>query len=177
MVRLLIIFSILTVSFSSCLSFGEPHSLKYKPSFNEVANEIVSQKTIFEMDDFTRDYKSINGVWIYLGDKPDPKDTLACRGTDRCPKPLNMILDSFHIDRKVFESIQNKLRETKLRSFQKSGDSVLFIVDGLLDDAWGFLYSTRSLGSKERDFKLGAYHVHLGDSINKNWRQVGIGIH
>ena len=64
---------LVTLLFSSCADiYPEPHALKYQDNeFNELANFILDQKDIYEMDDFTRDVKRLNGVSIKLNDKED----------------------------------------------------------------------------------------------------------
>jgi hypothetical protein len=164
-----------TFLFTSCSdSIPEPHSIVYKETFGVLAKDIITQNSIFEMDDFTRHHKSINGVFVYLGKKPDPIDTLAVQGTNRSYKPLKLVLDSLKIDQVLFDNFRQRLEETKLRSFYKSRDSVLFIVDGFLDDSWGFLYSKKTLNSNREAFRFGGYTVNLLDSVNKNWRKVSI---
>lgn len=176
MPRILTIVSLyLIITLNSCYSIEEPHSLNYKPQFDDLAEEIIAQPNIFEMDDFTRHYKSLNGTFIYLGNTPDPSDILGCKGSNNCPQSLERTIDSFQIDLTVFSSIQEKLRKTKLRYFYKSGHTVLFIVDGFLDDSWGFLYDSKGINKSDKDFLHGKYSIHLLDSINPKWRRVSIG--
>lgn len=163
------------ILFTSCFDgIPEPHSLKFKDDFNVLAKDIIAQKAIFEMDDLTRHHKSINGVFVYLGTKPEPIDTLAVQGTNRSYKPINQVLDSLHIKHDLFNDFRQRLEKTKLREFYKSNDSILFIVDGFLDDSWGFMYSNNELKSNSEVFQFGGYTVNLLDSINNNWRRVSI---
>jgi hypothetical protein len=169
------LFVFFCILFASCFdAIPEPHSLEYKETFDILAKDIISQKAIFEMDDFTRHHKSVNGVFVYLGNKPDPIDTLAVQATNRSYKPLNQVLDSLNIVQVVFDDFRQRLEETKLREFYKSNDSVLFIVDGFLDDSWGLMYSNNHLDSNREAFQFGDYTVNLLDSINKNWRRASI---
>ena len=163
------------ILFASCFDgIPEPHSLEFKDQFDNLAKDIISQNEIFEMDDLTRHYKSINGVSIYLGRKPEPIDTLAVQVTNRSYKPINQVLDSLKISKDLFDNIRLRLEETKLREFYKSNDSILFIVDGFLDNSWGFMYSKNPLKSNSEAFRFGDYTVNLLDSINMNWRRVSI---
>ena len=166
----------LCFSFTSCSDgIPEPHSLEYKKeTFDVLAKDIIDQTSIFEMDDFTRHYKSINGVSVYLGEKLEPIDTLAVQTTNRSYKPLKQILDSLNISQTLFDDFRQRLEKTKLREFYKSSDSILFIVDGFLDNSWGFMYSKNMLDSSAEAFRFGEYTVNLLGPVNKNWRRVAI---
>ncbi len=165
----------LCIALSSCLDgLPEPHSLEYKNTFDALAKDIITQQEIFEMDDFTRHHKSINDVIIYSGLKPDPFDTLAVQMTNRSYSPIAQVLDSLNIRQVLFEDFRKRLEETKLREFYKSNDSILFVVDGFLDDSLGFMYSNSQLDCNSNAFSFGSYTVNLLDSINKHWRRVSI---
>ena len=176
--RILAFICSLSFWFTSCFSFldgiPEPHSLEFEPSFDLLAKDITKQTKIFELDDFTREYKSVNGISVYLGKTPDPLDTLTVQGTNRIHESLDKVLDSLNIEKRLLEDFQKRLKETKLRSFYKSGDTVLFIVDGFLNDAWGFMYSSNALDSIPESFRFGGYIVSLLDSVNRNWRKATI---
>lgn len=176
--RLIAIVLNLSLLFTSCISFSdgipEPHGLQYQPSFDLLAKDITNQNVIFELDDFTRDHKSLNGISVYLGKVPEPIDTLGIQGTNRIHESLDKVLDSLNIDKHLLNNFQKRLKDTKLRSFYKSGDTVLFIVDGFLNDAWGFMYSSGTFDSIPESFRFGGYTVSLLDSINSSWRRAAI---
>ena len=143
----------------------EPHSLKYQDKeFNEVANFIVDQKYIYEMDDFTRYYKRLNGVSVKL--KADEGDQDA--------PLLNAVEDSLKLDPKIVSSLRIKLEDTKLRDFIKSGDTILFTVDGFLDNSWGFMYSKHGLTMDSTWFSFKGNSVKFVEDINKNWKRTAI---
>jgi hypothetical protein len=160
---ILAIYSILVVS----CSFGvpEPHSLKYDAkTFDSLANFILRQEDIYEMDDFTRHFKSINGVFIKLNDKEGDQDA----------QYLNIVEDSLKLDPKIVSHLRMQLEETKLREFIKSGDSILFIVDGFLDNSWGFMYSKIPLRMDTTWFEFKGNSVKYVEDVNEHWKRTAI---
>lgn len=152
--------------FSSCVDiFPEPHSLKYQDKeFNDLANFILDQNEIYEMDDFTRYYKRLNGVSIKINDKDGDQDG----------QYLQVVEDSLKLDAKIVSALRIKLEDTKLRDFIKSGDTILFTVDGFLDDSWGFMYSRHGLKMDSTWFNFKGNSVKFVGDINKNWKRTAI---
>ena len=152
--------------FSSCVDiYPEPHELKYQDNeFNELANFILDQKDIYEMDDFTRHFKRLNGVSIKLNDKESDQDA----------QFLYVVEDSLKLDTKIVSALRVKLEDTKLRDFIKSGDTVLFTVDGFLDDSWGFMYSKKGLTMNSTWFDFKGHSIKFVEDVNKNWKRTAI---
>jgi hypothetical protein len=152
--------------FFSCVDiYPEPHALKYQDKeFNELAGFILDQKDIFEMDDFTRDVKRLNGVSIKLSDKED----------DQSSKFLYEVEESLKLDPKIVSALRIKLEDTKLRDFIKSGDTILFTVDGFLDNSWGFMYSKQGLTMDSTWFDFKGNSVKFVEDVNKNWKRTAI---
>ncbi len=150
----------------SCIDlFPEPHSLKYRDKeFNELANFILTQTDVFEMDDFTRHYKSLNGVFVKLTDK---------EGNQKA-QFLHIVEDSLNLDSKIVSALRGKLEHTKLRSFIKSRDTILFRVDGFLDDEWGFMYARQGLTNDSTWFEFMGNSVKFVEDINQNWKRAAI---
>jgi hypothetical protein len=160
---------LLTFLFALLLSCGnvfpEPHSLKYKDKqFNEIATFILSQRDIYEMDDFTRHYKSINGVFVKL--KTDEGDQDA--------QFLNIVTDSLKLNPEVIFELRIKLEQSKLRQFIKSTDTILFIVDGFLDNSWGFMYSRRGLVMDSAWFDFKGHSIKFVEEVNSRWKRTAI---
>ncbi len=156
----------LFILLSSCVDIvPEPHALEYQDKeFNELANFILDQKDIYAMDDFTRYYKSINGVSVRIKEgEGDPNAQF-----------LNDIEVSLNLDPKIISALRIKLEDTKLRDFVKSGDTVLFIVDGFLDDSWGFMYSKRQLTMDSSWFDFNGSSIKFVEEINKHWKRTAI---
>jgi hypothetical protein len=151
---------------TSCIDIApEPHSLKYQDKeFNEVANFILDQKDIYEMDDFTRYFKRLNGVSVKLKGNEGDQDA----------QFLNVVEDSLRLDPKIVSSMRIKLEDTELRDFVKSGDTILFTVDGFLDNSWGFMYSKRGLTMDSTWFNFEGNSVKFVEDINKNWKRTAI---
>jgi hypothetical protein len=157
---------LICVLFSSCTNiYPEPHALEYQDKeFNELAIFILNQKDIYEMDDFTRDVKRLNGISIKLNNKED----------DQFSTRLNEIEDSFKLDPKIVSALRTKLEDTKLRDFIKSGDTILFTVDGFLDNSWGFMYSKQGLTMDSVWFDFKGYSVIYVEDINRNWKRTAM---
>lgn len=157
---------LVTLFFFSCVDiYPEPHALKYQDKeFNKLAGFILDQKDIFEMDDFTRDVKRLNGVSIKLSDKED----------DQYSKFLYEVEDSLNLDPKIVSALRIKLEDTKLRDFIKSGDTILFTVDGFLDNSWGFMYSKQGLTMDSTWFDFKGNSVKFVEEVNKNWKRTAI---
>ncbi|MFT4016676.1 MAG: hypothetical protein QM668_06910 [Agriterribacter sp.] len=151
---------------SSCADIiPEPHSLKYQDKeFNDLANFILDQKDIYEMDDFTRHYKRLNGVSIKLNDKEGNQNA----------QFLYIVEDSLRLDTKKISALRKKLEDTKLRDFIKSGDTILFTVDGFLDNSWGFMYSKGGLKMDTIWFDFKGNSIKFVEDINKNWKRTAI---
>jgi hypothetical protein len=160
------IIAILSVFTISCnLDLANPHSLKYDPkTFDSLAKFILQQKYVYEMDDFTRDTKSINGVPIKLKDG----------NNDNYVQYLNVVEDSLGLDTKIVNHLRIQLEETKLREFLKSGDSILFTVDGFLDNSWGFMYCAKPLPMDTTWFDFKGNSVKFVEEVNRNWKKVAI---
>jgi hypothetical protein len=143
----------------------QPHSIDYNDKdFQSTTDLIFAYPEIFEMDDLTRYSKSINGVSIQLpndGDSPDSRT-------------LKHLADSFRFDFSKFSEIREKLEKTKLREFVRSGDSILFICDGFLDDSWGFMYSKRKLQMDSSWFTFRGHSVKFVEQVNNNWKRVAV---
>lgn len=116
------------------------------------------------MDDFTRYYKRLNGVSLKL--KADEGDQDA--------QFLNAVEDSLKLDPKIVSSLRIKLEDTKLRDFIKSGDTILFTVDGFLDNSWGFMYSKHGLAMDSTWFSFKGNSIKFVEDINKNWKRTAI---
>ena len=157
---------IISFFFNSCVNiFPEPHALKYQDKeFNELANFILDQKGIYEMDDFTRHHKRINRISIKLNDKVGNQNA----------QFLHTVEDSLNLDTKIVSSLRIKLEDTKLRDFLKSGDTILFTVDGILDNSWGFMYSKQNLEMDSAWFDFNGNSVRFVESLNNNWKRTSI---
>lgn len=143
----------------------EPHALKYQDKeFNAIANFILDQNDIYQMDDFSRHYKRINGISVKLKANEGDQDA----------QFLEVAVDSLELDNNIVSSLRTQLAETKLREFIRSGDTILFTVDGFLDDAWGFMYSRTGLTMDSAQFRFKGNTVAFVEDINKNWKRTAI---
>jgi hypothetical protein len=162
-------YSFMITFLTSCFGMGlrEPHSLPYdSTSFNKLANQILGQDQIFEMDDFTRYYKKINDVNIRLVKQPEKGDDYT--------RYIERVIDSLKVDKTLLNELQKGLKRTQLREFYKSNDSILFRADGFLNSSWGYFYSKKPLGNDTIAFEFNEHSVQYVYSVNNNWKKVAI---
>jgi hypothetical protein len=157
---------IFTFFIISCVQIApKAHDLKYQEKeFTELANFILDQNSIYEMDDFTRYYKKINGISVKLKN----------REGDQYAQFLHVVEDSLKLDSIVVSYLRNKLEETQLRDFTKSGDTILFTVDGFLDNSWGFMYSKRGLKMDSTWFDFKGNSIKFVEDVDANWKRTVI---
>jgi hypothetical protein len=132
--------------------------------FNAVADRIIKNPQIFQMDDFTRHNKYLNGISVKLSEADgDSSDQLLYR-----------VVDSLGLETKVVNDLRIQLEKTKLRDFYRSGDTILFTVDGMLDTSWGFLYSAGNLKMDSSWFYFHGNSLLYTKDINSHWKYVAI---
>lgn len=157
-------------SLSNWLSvIPSPHSLEYtKETFDPLASAILQQNDILSMDDCTRHTKKINNVRVRMNYNQDSSDIF---GAIRYYQDA---LDSMKINRKLFEELREQLESTKLREFHRSGDSILFVVDGFLDHSWGFLYCAQNGPIDTNYIKINLEYARVVEEVNPHWKKVSI---
>lgn len=136
-------------------------------SFNMLANDIIRQEQIIQMDDLTRYYKRINRVNISFT-KPEKSDTF--EGLEF----IDDLLDSMKVDRQLVENLRYQLEKTKLREFIRSNDSVLFRVDGYNGHSYGYFYSSKPMKPGTNSFFFSGYSVSVYQDVNPNWKKANI---
>jgi hypothetical protein len=157
-----ILFSVAIVLWSCGFELTQ---IEYDPrSFNLLASEILANEMIFSMDDFSRYHKLINGIAVKI-DKVEG---------DSSASPLRIVQTKLGLDSAVVEKLRSQLAATKLRDFYRSGDTILFTVDGMLDTSWGFFYSRQSLGQDTSWFNFGDNSIKFVGDVNANWKKVAI---
>jgi hypothetical protein len=139
--------------------------IEYNPkTFDKLAKRILDNPQIFQMDDFTRQNKSLNGIPIKLTEADGDSFELL----------LNKVEDSLGLDSKIVNDLRAQLESTKLREFLRGGDTILFTVDGMLDTSWGFLYSADNLKMDSSWFMFNGNSLLYTKDINKHWKKVAI---
>jgi hypothetical protein len=133
-------------------------------SFNLLASEILANEKIFSMDDFSRYHKLINGIAVKIDNVEG----------DSSASPLRIVQTKLGLDSAVVEKLRSQLAATKLRDFYRSGDTILFTVDGMLDTSWGFFYSRQSLRQDTSWFNFGDNSIKFVGDVNANWKKVAI---
>ncbi len=160
-----ILLVVINFLYSCGVNIPEAHSLNYDhKTFDSLAKYILLEKKIYAMDDFSRYHKSINEIAIKLSEKDENQNA----------QFLNIVEDSLSLEPKVVSHLRIQLEDTKLRDFYRSGDSILFTVDGLLDNAWGFMYCSRETKMDSIWFNFHGNSIKYVENINKNWKRVSI---
>ncbi|MFI0431207.1 hypothetical protein [Mariniflexile sp. HMF6888] len=142
----------------------EPHSIELdKVTATKFISDIESYGKIFELDDCQRYTKRINGISVRMNEKENDNEY----GTY-----YKLILKDESIDEKVFENFRKYLDESELRTYQKIEDYSLFVVDGFLDNIWGYLYlhSDRELGTEY--FNVDHHSIKIIEDLGDNWYRI-----
>ena len=157
-----IIFLLSVIVFSCGLGFD---SVEYNAqTFNHLAQDILIYEKVNAMDDFSRYYKSLNGIPIRIDGSEG--DSSAESRAD--------VEARFSLSHDSVENLRHQLQNTRLREFYRSRDTILFYVDGFLDSGWGFLYSASPLQSDTTWFNFHNHSVKYVGDINTNWKRVSI---
>jgi hypothetical protein len=163
---LLIIFAVKVLPglmFASAIP--EPHSIDLnKVTASKFIADLENYEKIFELDDCQRYTKRINGISVRMNEKETD---------DEYGTYYKLILKDQSIDEKKFENFRKYLEESGLRSYQKIDDYSIFVVDGFLDNIWGYLYlhSDRNLGTEY--FKVDDYTIKVVEDLGDNWYRIG----
>ena len=142
----------------------EPHSIDLdKATATKFVADLETYGKLFELDDCRRYTKRINGISIRM----DEEET-----DDEYGTYYKLVLKDQNIDEEVFESFRKYLEVSKLRNYQKIEDYSLFVVDGFLDNIWGYLYlhSDRKLGTGY--FNVGHHTINVIEDLGDNWYRI-----
>ncbi len=142
----------------------EPHSI---PLNKEVANKLVEDfeeyRKIYELDDCQRYSKSINGIAIRM--KAEESET-------EYGKYFKEVLKEQEISESDFERFRKALEESKLRYYIRTDKYSVFIVDGFLDNVWGYLYSHINGEVEEDYFNADIYSIKAIEDLGGNWYRI-----
>ena len=146
------------------MAIPEPHSVELnKTSASEFITKVESYEKLFEFDDCQRYTKRINGISVRMNEK---------ESDDEYGTYYKFVLEDQNIDEEVFENFRNYLEKSKLRTYLRYEDYSLFIVDGFLDNSWGYLYlhSDQKLG--DNYFKIDNYMIKVVEDLEDNWYRI-----
>ena len=142
----------------------EPHSI---PLDKEVATKLVMELdkfgTIYELDDCQRHHKSINGIPIRI----NPKENKEEYGSY-----FKDVLKEQKINELDFEKFRKALEQTKLRSYIRTENCSVFIVDGFIDGVWGYLYSHDTSKVEKDYFYVDGYTLRTIENMGDNWYRI-----
>ena len=133
-----------------------------KEEATKLVQDFEAYGKIHELDDFTRHSKSINGITIRMTEKESDygkyyKEVLAEQG----------------IEPEVLENFRSRLEETKLREYQKYGNYSVFIVDGMFDSVWGYVYVHGNESIPDDYFEIDGYTIKAVEDLGDNWYRFG----
>ncbi len=164
-IGILIIFAIkILPGLMFAAAIPEPHSIKLnKATATKFIADLESYEKIFELDDCQRYTKRINGLSVRMSEKEND---------DEYGTHYKLILQNQSIDEQVFEKFRKYLDESELRSYLRIEDYSLFVVDGFLDNIWGYLYlhSDRELGTEY--FNIDHYTIKVVEDLGDNWYRI-----
>ena len=138
------------------------------PLKKEIATKLVLELDeygkITELDDCQRYGKSINGIPIKMS-KEETEDGYG--------KYYKEVLIENEIDESDFERFREKLEKTKLRHYLRTDRYSVFIVDGILGNVWGYLYSHTEEKINYDYFKVDVYTIRIVEDLGDNWYRFG----
>lgn len=134
------------------------------PLEKEIATRLVMEFDEFgkitELNDCRRAFKSINGFRIRMHkEKPDFEDG----------RYYKDVLSELDIHESDFERFRAKLEKTKLRSYFRTEKYSVFIVDGFLDDIWGYLYAHSEDEIPNDYIQVGSSRIKVIEDLGDNW--------
>lgn len=161
------IIGIMTIMVLPSIVFSIPdhHSI---PLEKEIANDLLKDLEEYgkftELDDCQRYSKSINGISIRMDSLETEKEY---------GRYYKEVLAEQGIKESEFEKFREKLEKTKLRHYFRTDKYSVFIVDGFLDNVWGYLYS-HDKGKMNYDyFEVDAYTIRVVEDLGGNWYRFG----
>ena len=83
------------------------------------------------------------------------------------------VLIENEIDESDFERFREKLEKTKLRHYLRTDRYSVFIVDGILGNVWGYLYSHTEEKINYDYFKVDVYTIRIVEDLGDNWYRFG----
>ena len=135
----------------------------------ELTQDFITYEKIFEMDDATRCYKSLNNQPLNHSEFSDANDSI-CNSHGNT---LNQVLSRFQIDKKTYLRFRSRLEETKLRVYCSEGSIHAYMVDGWLDNVWGYCYSESKLELNNQQFQICGYTIQVVQELGDNWYRFG----
>jgi hypothetical protein len=179
----LIIWHLAELTFA--FSFPEPHNIDLNVKFaTKLVNDFDKYGKIYQLDDLTRYQKYINGIAVST--KITSSDSLNDNNTDidnlNIKNKVNNfnsrriyykdLLKKLQIDNTVLEDFRSRLEKSKLREYHRIDKYSIFVIDGFLDDIWGYYY-IHGKDSAQTDFFVHEFSIHTIEKIAPNWYRFG----
>ncbi len=83
-----------------------------------------------------------------------------------------LVLKEQKIAEKDFEKFRLYLEKSELRSYYRTKDYSIFIVDGFLDNSWVFLYNHTERELGDEYFDAGNYSIKRTKNLGDNWHRI-----
>ena len=133
---------------------------------NVFVKEIKDYKNIQNMSDGQRHYKELNNHLItYDSIKVDTPQSRFIRKTEM----INDVLTSEQISKEKYNQYRNELIYLGFIRFEIHGDAIIFTIDGMLDNCYGYAYCETEYIPKNT--KCG--RIVVWRQIIKNWYSFG----
>ena len=127
---------------------------------------------IIEMDDATRCYKSINHKPVAISEF-DTEDSSTSSHCNESKPNLYEVLKELDIEKSKYLEFRERLEYSKLRSYCYDDDRHIFIVNGMFDSVWGYLYSESILTVNESQLYLcNGYSINIMKDLGDNWYKI-----
>ncbi len=164
------IFLFYIIALKTALDFPGPEDIPLNKSIAfELTQDFNEYQKIYEMDDATRCYKSLNEQPLSLAKFGGSSDSICNWNGSK----LDEVLTKFRIDRAVYLDFRSRLEETKLRHYCRSDNLNIFVVDGWIDDVWGYCYSAEPLEVGEKQYHVCNYTIQIVEDMGDNWYLFG----
>lgn len=73
----------------------------------------------------------------------------------------------------AFKNFRSRLETTELREYQKYGNYSVFIVDGIFDGVWGYVYVHGNEQIPDDYFEIEGYTIKAVEDLGDNWYRFG----
>jgi len=162
-----IIFFIGVFSFVNAL----PNDVKLdKEIAKELSNDFLEYEKIFSMDDATRCVKTLNNIRIDLNEFSSSDSSC-----NQYAEDFEEVLTRFTISEQKYMDFRKRLEKSKLRYYHYEYGMQIYIVDGFLDNIWGYLYTEQELSiDVKKYYKLSnGYSIIITKDLGDNWYKIG----
>ena len=131
----------------------------------EAANALVKmlrENKIHRMDDGSKYVRYLNGISIRM------QDSIGAGRNDRTVY-YKTALQQLNITEPTFEQLSSQLKNTQLKKYEYHAPYHLFLVGGMVNKIWGYIYTEEPLSVGAEAFYVGGYTVKVEEDMGDGW--------